>query len=311
MDLPNNIKKRFTKDFQLPINVFAEPYFSYFVELYDSHYNVNLKLNWLEQALNKSGGIEAFFKMSESISKGIKERISSSLAYKNFNTIDVNVEFPLIEPIKQQNIYIAPNVDKLLISIDLEKANFNCFNLFNLKEELKIDSYNDLMNQFTDLDYFKNSKMIRQVIFGDLNPARQQRVQKYIINQICLKLKEHNCILSSASSDEIIVESQISKKDVENILKDLPQKFQFFRVEPFSFKKIDEDFNFFVKNTQTNKGDKIEFKNIPGHLFAQVYKRYLGLAITDYDMLFYHEDLLAQFKEPIFKKELNKKVKLN
>lgn len=304
MELSNNLKKRFSKDFKLPINIFDEPYFSYFVELYDPVFHIHEKLNWLEKALSKTQNVDDFFNLGTSISKNIKQKIMATDAYQDFLNVDMNKVFPLVEQIKQQNIYILPNVGKELISIDLEKANFNCLNMFGLKQELGVKSYEQLMKNETDLEYYLNSKMIRQVIFGDLDPKRQQRVQKYIINQLCVELKKAGCELTSASSDEIIIKSEISVKDIQTILQDVDPKFKFFRVEKFKFDKINDEHDFFIKKTQTQSGEKLEFKNVPGHLFAQVYKQYLGQAVNSYDMLFYHEGFLAEFKEPLFKQEL-------
>lgn len=309
MEISNSIKKRFAKDFRLPINVFAEPYFTYFVELYEPLYAIKEKVQWLEKAIEKTGGVEPFFKTAEQIATTMKERIKGTEAYEKFNQADMNKDFPLIEQVKQQNIYIVPNIDKELISIDLEKANFNCLDLFGMKKDLGVSSYNELMAQITDLEYFQNSKMIRQVIFGDLNPARQQRVQKYIINQLCVELKKAGCELSSASSDEIIIANKNNIEEIKSILTNVDEKFKFFRVEKFSFTPVAPETDFFVKTTQTENGDKIEFKNVPGHLFAQVYQKYLGQNATEYDKLFYHEGFLAVFKDPLFSSEPAKKLK--
>ena len=309
MNFSNGIKQRFAKDFKLPLNIFSEPYFSYQVDLYDDIFKVREKLALLEEAISVAGGEEEFFQYGSQIAKNMKEKIASTQAYKNFNEVDMNKKFPLIENVKQQNIYILPNANKDLISIDLEKANFNCLDLFNIKDELGISSYDDLMKSLTDVEYFSKSKMIRQVIFGDLNPSRQQRLQKYIINQLCIKLKENGYELSSASSDEIIISNSSNVEDIKKLLSDVPEKFKFFRVEKFNFKKIDNDGKYFIKTTETNNGEKVEFKSVPGHLFAQVYKKHLGLEINDNDMLFYHDGFLAQFKEPLFTKELNRKLK--
>ena len=177
--------------------------------------------------------------------------------------------------------------------------------------EIGVNSYNELLKKFTEDEYYFISKKIRQVIFGDLNPARQQRIQKFVINNLCKKLKENGCILSSASSDEIIIQNpDLTSKDIKEILKDTPEEFKFFRVEDFVFEKIDENHDFFVKTTLTETGPKTEFKNVPGHVFSQVYKRYLNQESNDYDLLFYHEGFLAQFKEKLFEQELTKKLKL-
>ena len=310
MELTNSLKKRFASDLKLPINIFSEPYFEYFMELYDSDFNTKEKMKNFINLLNKFDQ-EEFFKNSERISSSIKEQITNSETYKKLNSFDMNKDFPLDEQVKQQNIYIDANVGKKLISVDLEKANFNVLKMIGLDNELKVNSYNELLKHFTDDEYYFISKKIRQVIFGDLNPSRQQRIQKYVINNLCKKLKDNGCILTSASSDEIIIKNDnFSTQDIKNMLKDVPKEFKFFRVEEFEFNRIDENHDFFVKKTQTKDGVKTEFKNVPGHVFAQVYKKYLNQEVNDFDLLFYHEGLLAQFKEKLFNNEINNKFKL-
>ena len=309
IELNNHIKKRFVKDFRLPINVFDEPYFEYFVDLYDPLYNIKDKLGYLNKVLDKSENQDSFFQISSDISNGIKNLISNSKAYSKFNTMNMD-KLPLKKNVSQQNIYIVPNIGKEMISIDLQKANFNCFKLFGLQEEIGCKTYEDLVKKFTNEDYFLQSKMIRQVIFGDLNPARQQRVQKYIIQNLCEKLLENGCEISSASSDEIIIKNKQNIKEVKDMLKDVDENFKFFRVEKFHFDRVSEEFDFFVKKTTTDIGDeKIEFKNTPSFVFAQVYKQYYGLPVNSYDMLFYHEGYLAEFKETVFKNTLKSTLK--
>lgn len=311
MELTNSLKKRFASDLKLPINIYSEPYFEYFMDLYNPHFQTREKMKSFEKLLGKFSNQEEFFQNSERISSSIKNLIAQTETFKKLNSFDMNKDFPLEEQVKQQNIYIIPNVGKKLISVDLEKANFNVLKMIGLGNEIGVNSYNELLKKFTEDEYYFISKKIRQVIFGDLNPARQQRIQKFVINNLCKKLKENGCILSSASSDEIIIQNpDLTSKDIKEILKDTPEEFKFFRVEDFVFEKIDENHDFFVKTTLTETGPKTEFKNVPGHVFSQVYKRYLNQESNDYDLLFYHEGFLAQFKEKLFEQELTKKLKL-
>lgn len=311
MELTNSLKKRFSSDLKLPINIYSEPYFEYFMELYNPDFNTKEKMKVFEKLLAKFSNQEEFFKNSERVSSSIKELIANTETYKKLNSFDMNKDFPLDEQVKQQNIYIDLNTDKKLISIDLEKANFNVLKMIGLNKEIGVESYNELLSKFTDDEYYFISKKIRQVIFGDLNPSRQQRLQKFVINNLCKKLKENGCILSSASSDEIIIQNQdLTSKDIKEILKDVPENFKFFRVEEFILEKIDDGHDFFVKTTLTENGPKREFKNVSGHFFPQVYKKYLGQEINEYDLLFYHEGFLAQFKEYLFNQDLNKKMRI-
>lgn len=303
MELTNSIKQRFVKDFKLPINLIQDPYFDYFIELYNPDFDTYKKLELLQSFLSTCKDQEDFFQKGTTVSIAVKEFIQNSKAYELMNNADLN-SFPQNKNLTQQNIYIVPNVDKELISIDLEKANFNSFKLFNFEEETGIKTYRELISKFTDQEYFQQSKMFRQVIFGDLNPARQQRIQKYVIGQLCQKLQENGCEISSASSDEIIVKNKSSTSEVEQILATAPKELQFFRVEKFHFSRIGDDFDFFVKYTEQKDGSiKKEFKNSPGHLFPQIYKQHLKLELNQYDMLFYHDGYLAEFKEPVFKNE--------
>lgn len=303
MELTNSIKQRFVKDFKLPINLIQDPYFDYFIELYNPDFDTYKKLELLQSFLSTCKDQEDFFQKGTTVSTAVKEFIQNSKAYELMNNADLN-SFPQNKNLTQQNIYIVPNVDKELISIDLEKANFNSFKLFNFEEETGIKTYRELISKFTDQEYFQQSKMFRQVIFGDLNPARQQRIQKYVIGQLCQKLQENGCEISSASSDEIIVKNKSSIKEIEQILSTVPKELQFFRVEKFHFSRIGDDFDFFVKYTEQKDGSiKKEFKNSPGHLFPQIYKQHLKLELNQYDMLFYHDGYLAEFKEPVFKNE--------
>ncbi len=310
-EITNSIKQRFVKDFKLPINLIQEPYFDYFVELYNPDFDTFGKLKLLQSFLDTCKDQEDFFQIGNNVSTSVKEFIQNTKTYELMNNADMN-KFPQSKNLSQQNIYIVPNIDKELISIDLEKANFNSFKLFGIAEETGVNTYRELIAKFTEQEYFQQSKMFRQVIFGDLNPARQQKIQRYVIGQLCDKLTANGCEISSASSDEIIVKNKTNTKEIEDILSDVPNELKFFRVEKFHFSRIGEDFDFFVKYTEQKDGAvKKEFKNSPGHLFPQIYKKHLNLEPNQYDMLFYHDGYLAEFKEPIFKAEpiLNKKVK--
>lgn len=309
VELNSHIKKRFCKDFRLPINLFDEPYFEYFVDLYDPLFSVKEKKGWLENVLVKCEQQDDFFQQASGISNGIKELIKNTKAYNDFNTRNMD-EFPLKKNVSQQNIYIPENIGREMISIDLTKANYNSFRLFGLQEEIGCPTYDDLVKKFNTEKYFLESKMIRQVIFGDLNPARQQRIQKYIIQELCEKLLANGCEITSASSDEIIIKNKSDIVEVKSMLTDVNEQFKFFRVEKFHFDRVHDDFEYFVKKTTTENGEeKLEFKNTPAFIFAQVYKQQYNMPLNQYDMLFFHEGYLAEFKDPVFNNTLKNRIK--
>jgi hypothetical protein len=308
MELTNNIKKRFVKDFRLPINLIQEPYFSYFIELYNPIYKTEEKLNMLNHLLKKYQNEEDFFNQNKEITTNIKNIILSSQSYKNFNNIHLE-EFPLKNNISHKNIYIEENMNQDLISIDLKQANFNIFRLFGLQKELNIKNYEELVSIFSKEKYFSESKMIRQIIFGELNPSRQQRLQKYVIQNLSEKLLQNGCQIFSASSDEIIIKNESNIDKIKHILNNVDEKFHFFRIEKFSFEKIDQEHDFYLKKiTDENGNNKVEFKNVPSYFFAQVYKKAFQLEVQEYDLMFYYEGLLAKFQENLFQNNLKKSI---
>ena len=305
----NSLRKRFCSDFKLPISIFSEPYFSYYVDLYNKEYEIDKKivlLNKVYEGVNNN--VEDFLSYSFKLSEKIKTEVINSKAYDKLNNVDFNKEFPLIADIPNRNIYISENEGKRLISIDLKQANYNCLDFFDIKKELNAENYAQLIKKYTEYDYYVESKKIRQVIFGELNPKRQQRLQKHVIHKYCEELQKHGYKLSSASSDEIIIESESANiKDIKNILLKFPEKYQFYRIEEFTINKILEDKDFYIKEIKDEfNNTKHEFKNIPTYFFAQVYKHYKELEINEYDLMFYHDGLLSVFKESIFDKNQNK-----
>lgn len=305
MELNNALKKRFVDDTCLPIPIMSEPYFGYYIELYDNLLNSKYKLEVFESFIKKFNNQDEFFQSGERIVGGMRELIRNTETYKKLNSFDFNKEFILPKDMKQNNIYTRDNINRPLISIDLEKANFNVMKMIGLGEELNISNYNDLLNRFSQEEYYKVSKKIRQVIFGDLNPSRQQRLQKFVIGEIGKTLKDNGFSICSSSSDEIIVKGDEIDK-VNLVLMDINPDYKFFKVEDFHLELVHPDHDFFVKVLK--KG--ITFKNTPLHLFSQVYKYYLKEQTNEYDLLFYHDKMLAQFKEPLFNQSntLNRKL---
>ena len=111
-----------------------------------------------EKLLGKFSNQEEFFQNSERISSSIKNLIAQTETFKKLNSFDMNKDFPLEEQVKQQNIYIIPNVGKKLISVDLEKANFNVLKMIGLGNEIGVNSYNELLKKFTEDEYYFISK---------------------------------------------------------------------------------------------------------------------------------------------------------
>lgn len=308
MQLSNKIKTRFSKDFKMPFQVVQEPIFSYYIDALDTHFDTKNKLEMLYEVIETLGGEEEFFKESNRVKDTLIQDIQKSSAYERLNNDKLD-DYNTVNQIKQQDIYHLGNADKTFISIDLKHANFNVFKMYDNELTLGYDDYESLIGHVSNFEYFKKSKYLRQVIFGNMLPKKQQRLQKWVIDQV-ISVLHHDVGIEmtdfvSASADEVVFAvdpanvdmfvDMVGRKLVSNEL--TSSVASWCRVEAFTLKSVG-DKKFFVKENCLN-GD-VEFKAIPSLLFMQVYKKYTNQEILEIDKVFYFDSMLATFNKSLF-----------
>ena len=187
------LAKRFISDYKLPIPLINEKYFFYHLGLYQEDYNsLEYYFELLDMIGKKYGGncnkfLEDYYNVRDKIITTIVE----SEAFQKFNTMDMNVFTIKDRPnITSDDIYNNDNIGKFFISIDLKKANFQTLRNIDKDIVFGADTYEEFIGKFTDLDYIKESKYARQVIFGKCNPKRHITAEKYFIMQTYKKVIE-------------------------------------------------------------------------------------------------------------------------
>ena len=298
--------KRFVKDYKLPIQVVQEPYFSYFMNLYDSQYKTKEKFKLLEESRNKFNSDDEFLEEYYKIRDKVITTIKALPEYKIYNEMDMkhfdilNYNFP------KHDIFNMSNVGKYFISIDLKKANFQALKWLNPELVLNCDSYKEFLSKFTDLEYMHNSKYLREVIFGNMNPKRQVKVEKYMTNKILSLLLEYNTIKENEirmfSNDELIFEKTATETyelfndiRVTDVIKN---QLDFdVDIEKFRLKNIKDSTKYFVKEFINKQG--YELMCIPLVYHSQVYKRYNNLPLGENDLVFFYENQVCKFIEPL------------
>lgn len=291
----HNIRNRFIGDYNFPFNIIQNPYFCYFIELFNEDFNCKQYLEYLNVVLQDCEKEEDFFQISSNLINGIINEVSSSEVYQKFlnedlSLFDVNISFS-----KSKDIYIESNDNKEFISIDLKEANFNSMKYYSsdlFNSFGKPNSFIDLIKSRTNYEYFINSKKIRQIIFGNLCPKRQTRIQKWLIYNIVSQLPK--CDIITVSHDEIIISK--NSLDMESLLKTKDDFKVPVHIKSFKLNKI-ENHPYFLKIYDDGK---IEFKKVPCYLMPQVYKKVKNLGINEYDITFYYEKHLVKFINPIF-----------
>ena len=298
--------KRFVKDYSLPIQLFREPYFDYFLKLYNKQFSTQEKFDLLSRTIESLDGESNFMEQYHKIKEDILNTMKENKKYIEFNSISLE-EFDIpSHNFSKNNVFNCKNVGKIFISIDLKKANFQAMKYYSSDLVLNHSSYESFMDNFTDLEYMKQSKYIRQVIFGNLNPKRQIKIQQYLTYNLLKCLIEGDFIkkedVKMLSPDEIVCEFNIedyllyNNYDIhlQNIIKN--EMRLDVDVEIYNLKQIGT-FDYYVKEFINKTG--YEIMCVPVIYFAQIYKLYNNIDLNDYDLTFFYENQVAMFLKPL------------
>ena len=310
----NNIKKlrqRFVKDYNLPINVFDDTLFEYYMDTYDTfpHKVYNGLIEKVKTEYD--GNVDKWLEYCASVRDAAIEGVMGTEEYKEFNTKNLH-EYDIPNICGERSCYTEATDGKRFISIDLKKANFQALKFVGV---LNDNTYEDFIKKYGGDDYIVNSKYLRQVIFGKMNPSRQIKVEKYLMFQIYEAIKEvtdrYGLVIFSMNSDEIIYEvpNEFNYWDsrklipeihriVEEKLNKIEIKTQFVEVKrlplvSFNGTKIDA-----YERNDINTLD-CTLKKASTTFYPQIYKLWKGKPIEKNDLVFYFENQLATFNEPI------------
>ena len=313
------LRQRFAKDYNLPINIFAEKYFEYYRQLYSFFPNdVWEKLaDTIGEKYN--GNVEDWLNYCAQVRDNAIIGTMETEEYKQFNTCDskvwdISADVPSIG---EHSVFTEENDGRYFVSIDLKKANFQALKYAGVIND---NTYADFVYRHGGDDYIANSKYLRQVIFGKMNPGRTIKVEKYIMGKIYTLVHEvfekNGYEFFSLNSDEIIFRGKAegwrtfgesSSKDIENAIHDalgIDARVEHYWVQRLDIvnsndNKVDAYVKHFHNGEQTLKKASTTF-------YPQIYKLWKGQDINLLDRGFFFEDQIAIFTEPLrFRKDEN------
>ena len=307
--MTSEMLKRFVKDESLPIQLLKEPYFSYFINLYDKDFNTVKKYSDLCDAIRAFGSEDRFLQEYHDVRDKViisTKALPSYAEYTKYDMSRFDIDVPVLPNAHKTDVYKMTNVGQRFISIDMRKANFQVMKLFFPGIVRNADTYEDFVRMFTDMEYFITSKYTRQVVFGNMIPERQTKMQKYCMKQIFnLLVREYQIPVEAFAVftfDEIVLRRDvIDESTVQRLIEGAEKKILAelhisVRVKPFTLRSVGGK-EFYV-NELENGG--VEFKKAPSIFFPQIYKKYYGMELNDNDLMFYHERFMAKFQETIF-----------
>ena len=310
------LRKRFVKDYNLPIQILTSPYFEYFLDLYQEDYGSKSKWDKLQKEIEtrfegKPGKYIDHFYITRN---KIIEDIEKSENYKHFcEDKEFFTRFSIPGEIKC-DLYTGEQMDKVFMSIDLKKANFQAIRFYNPKLIQNAKTYKEFIGLYDESELLAESKYTRQVIFGKLNAKRQIAIEKYLMYKISEEIKTlipENFNLFSRQTDEIIYElpkNYVSEGVEEQIISVVKEKLDLeVKVEVFTlsmlqrFTKEGNSIIGFSKTYLYPSNKKSTLHYVPGVYFSQMYKMWKNREIdSTYDLALLHEGQLAHFDYPLF-----------
>lgn len=307
------LRKRFLKDYDLPIQIVHSPYFEERLELAESNYNAKTKYNNLLTLINErfDGKPSKFLDEYNNVKTNVITTVSNSEAFKDFSSND---KF-LIKDIKpictSRNLYTNEQDGCLFLSFDMKKANFQTLRYANPAIVFDANTYEEFIGKFTDLDYLKESKYSRQRIFGELNPKRTMGLEQSITTEFTKEYKArlgiYGFVPFSLKNDEIIFKFEGSEDKFESFSIDPTIEYDGIIYKVSKFKLHARQFKLATSSSILTVYEKEEYldahrrilKGVPATYYPQVDKLLRGEEIKPSDLKFYYEHEICSFDYPL------------
>ena len=309
--MPLSLKKHYSKIKGLPITVFDNPYFEQRLEICDQ-ISSGLVRDYFSFICDIGSQFdsneEKYFAHYNEVKDSAIKYIQSRKGYDDFSKADINY-LPLVlqkTRFPKRDLYKEDNAEKAFISIDMKQANYNALNLLFPNIFAEFDSWEDFIRSYTNVDLIIDSKYVRQVILGACNPKRQITCEHYIMGNLLDHLLDNKPDLDiySLGEDEILIKTNnidFFENELEQILLSAPDNLgKIVRAEYFELRKIkgtDGWMKFIYDDGELSERPK--FKCLDAEIYNQVVKHYYDLPIEEDDLVFYHNNKLARFLEPI------------
>ena len=299
------LKKRFCKDCNLPINLFDEPYFTQRLKALDVQFDCVKKFDTFCVDLEKYDTEQEYFEYYNTVKDSVINMIKDNIEYMKFlndDFADVRVVTKNIT-LGNKNLYIEGNQDKTFISIDMKKANFSALRHYSPAIFKNVETWEQYIGFFTPSEHIRNSKYIRQVILGACNPKRQITYERYLMTMLYLHIKSEldgKVSFYSLGNDEIIISvagTSVSAKEIKAAIAICPQKIgELVRFEMFDLQKVGD---YGWMKVIYDEPERVEFKTINADIYHQIVKHYWNMPITEDDLVFRYNGVLARFLEGV------------
>lgn len=177
--------------------------------------------------------------------------------------------------------------EKKYISIDIRKANWMVLKKYDPEFAPELgNSYEDFISKFDVPEIFNHSKQLRQFIFGNINPKRQMKAQRVIVQEVLDKYSHLNLDIACIKNDEVIY-SFDDLNQVDEIINTID--LERFKIKLFTVERV-KDFR--INTYLSEKGDVLhkEMVGCNGNLFFLYLKQFIFNEDLDIRDLYFKMD---------------------
>jgi len=264
----------------MDISVPSYEHYDYYVEQLsktEKWKNIKELIKLFEDAEEKYGDLYEYrFKKANEIIEYLKNtRAYNELIYDNLIP-----DYPTTKSFEYSE-------HKKYLSIDIRKANWVVLKKYDPEFAPELgNSYDDFISKFDVPEIFNHSKQLRQFIFGNINPKRQGKAQRVIVQDLIDRYAHLNLDIACIKNDEIIY-SFDTLDQITEILNSVDT--EKFKTKLFTVKRI-EDFRI---NTYLSESGEVlysEMVGCNGNLFFLYLKKYILNEPLDIRDLYFRMD---------------------
>mgnify|MGYP001275729776 CR=1 FL=1 len=255
--------KGFCKLFDLNVPVYEE--FDYYVDQLSKIYrwkNLRELIRLYEKAEEEFGDL---FEYRIKKSNELIQFLQNTRAYNELNDDNLIPDYPTTK-----NFQYDEGIKYL--SIDIRMANWVVLKKYDppFLNELG-ESYDSLLDKFGIPELFRHSKQFRQYIFGNINPKKQGKAQRVIIEEVISKYRHLGLEIACVKNDEIIY-SYTDDSKIKEILNTID--YNLFKVKLFTVKRI-KDFRINLYTDENGNFTHKEMVGCNGNHFFMFLKKYI------------------------------------
>lgn len=285
----------FVKQMHLPISYCTVDTIKYYLSLLNPYYNNCLENYeiYCDEFKNGFDPLQETNAVSKKAINFIKTHEEYIKLIKNTPKLDLGQR-------KKLELYQMIHIGKRFVSLDVKKGNFTvlklrCPGIFD-------GTWEDFISKYTDSKFIRNTKRIREVIFGDLNFSKlANSLQEHEINELYQYLSHSvifkNMTLISKVGDEMIfsLHDNLKNEDLLETMKEYNK--QIFHVKIFTLKQFDGVPYYYKMYTDGT----IEPRKVNKKYMMQVIKHYEGKPIEELDLTCVDDERIPYvYKKSIF-----------